>query len=188
MCMKMMNDGGWAQQLGGHACPRHRSHLCRHSSHRLRRLGAASTRSRWKAALVDRWCWFSGTGAIFWKPVRLPMAAGPGGAVDTQEPSAEGSRPARKLVTTRANNVPKRGSSAIIFTAFPFGTCTPEGTPHIPVEPKLRCGSQEIPGPVGSRIGSQPGRTAAAPLGPTGLRHRVPSSLDGPSSTLTRPR
>ena len=35
----------------------------------------------------------------------------------------------------RANNVKKRGSSsAIIFTAFPFGTCTPEGTPHIPVE------------------------------------------------------
>ena len=134
MCMKMMNDGGWAQQLGGHACPRHISHPCRHSSHRLRRLGAASTRSRWKRVLVDRRCWFSATGAIFWKPVRLPMAAGPGGAVDTQEPSAEGSRPARKLVTTRADNVKKRASSSIIFTAFPFGTCTPEGTPHIPVE------------------------------------------------------
>ena len=23
---------------------------------------------------------------------------------------------------------------SIIFTAFPFGTCTPKGTPHIPVE------------------------------------------------------
>ena len=33
-----------------------------------------------------------------------------------------------------ANNVKKRGSNAIIFTAFPFGTCTPKGTPHIPVE------------------------------------------------------
>ena len=43
-----------------------------------------------RAALVDRRCWFSATGAIFWKRVRLPMAAGPGGAVDTQEPSAEG--------------------------------------------------------------------------------------------------
>ena len=102
MCMKMMNDGGWAQQLGGHACPRHRSHLCRHSPHRLRRLGAASTRSRWKAALVDRRCWFSATGAIFWKRVRLPMAAGPGGAVDTQEPSAEGAPLSRRLCPRHA--------------------------------------------------------------------------------------
>ena len=42
-----MNDGGWAQQLGWHACPRHTAHLCRHCPHRLRRLGAASCRSRW---------------------------------------------------------------------------------------------------------------------------------------------
>ena len=124
-----MNDGGWAHQLGGHACPRHKAHLCRHFPHRLRRLGAASTRSRWKAALVDRRCWFSAMGAIFWKMNRQLAAAGPGGAADAQEPSAEGSRPARIRVTTRANNVKKRGSSAIIFTAFPFGTCTPEGTP-----------------------------------------------------------
>ena len=67
MCMKMMNDGGWAQQLGCHACPRHSVHLCRRSPHPLRRLGAASSRSRWKAALVDRRCWFSATGANFRK-------------------------------------------------------------------------------------------------------------------------
>ena len=67
MCRKMMNDGGWAQHLGGHACPRHNTHLCRHFPHRLRRLSAASSRSRWKAALVDRCCWFSTTGAIIWK-------------------------------------------------------------------------------------------------------------------------
>ena len=134
MCMKMMTDGGWAQQLGGHACPRHRSHPCRHSPHRLRRLGAASTRSRWKAALVDRWCWFSRTKRFLEKMRTLCRGQVWGGEAGAEEPSAEGSRPPRKLVTTRANNVPKRGSSAIIFTAFPFGTCTPEGTPHIPVE------------------------------------------------------
>ena len=50
----------------------------------------------------------------------MPMTAGPEGAVDTQEPSAEGSRPARKLVTTGANILPdfRGASTAIIFTAF----------------------------------------------------------------------
>ena len=36
-----MNDGGWAQQLGCHACPRHSAHLCRHFPHSF-----ASTRRR----------------------------------------------------------------------------------------------------------------------------------------------
>ena len=130
-----MNDGGWAQQLGWHACPRHSVHLCRHSPHPLRRLGAASSRSRWKAALVDRRCWFSATGAIFWKRARLPMAAGPGGAVDTQEPSAEGSRPARMVLTTALTFIASMWfQSAIIHRAFHYGTGTPEGTPPIPVE------------------------------------------------------
>ena len=47
MCSKMMNGGGWAQQLGWHACPRHTAHLCRRFPRCLRRLGAASCRSRW---------------------------------------------------------------------------------------------------------------------------------------------
>ena len=102
-----MNDAGLAQQLGGHACPRHAAHLCRHFPHRLRRLSAASSRSRWKAALVDRRCWFSATGAKFWKMNPLLAAAGPGGAADTQEPSAEGSRPARMVLTTALTFIAK---------------------------------------------------------------------------------
>ena len=47
MCSKMMNGGGWAQQLGWHACPRHTAHLCRRFPHCLRRFGAASSMPRW---------------------------------------------------------------------------------------------------------------------------------------------
>ena len=37
----MMNASGWAQQLGGRACPRRSAHLCRHFPHSF-----ASTRRR----------------------------------------------------------------------------------------------------------------------------------------------
>ena len=89
---KMMIDGGWAQQLVCHACPRHSMHLCRHSPHCLRRLGAASTRSRWKAALVDRCRWFSKTARILGKvgPVSCKALAGTAAACRTRWGMAAG--------------------------------------------------------------------------------------------------
>ena len=58
MCEKRMIGGGWAQQLGWHARPRHTTQLCRHfpRRRRWRRLGAATPPVPGRAgicALVD---------------------------------------------------------------------------------------------------------------------------------------
>ena len=75
------------------------------------------------------------SGAALIENALYALPAGPSGQVDVADSAAGGQRRAPISVTTRANNVAKlAGSRSIIFTAFPFGTCTPEGTPHIPVE------------------------------------------------------
>ena len=93
MCDKRMIGGGWAQQLGGHARPRHSTHLCRHFPRHWRRLGASSTRSRWKAALVDRWCWCSRASALFGERRSRECGPGPEEAADVHDLSAACSRP-----------------------------------------------------------------------------------------------
>ena len=120
MCLKRMIGGGWAQQLGWHTRPRHSAHLCRHFPRRLRRLSAASSRSRSTLRSRRRRCWLSTTERFLEEIACFSWGQVRGGEAGAQEPSAEGSRPARIRVTTRANNVAdfRGASTAIIFTAF----------------------------------------------------------------------
>ena len=129
MCLKRMIGGGWAQQLGWHTRPRHSAHLCRHFPRRLRRLSAASSRSRSTLRSRRRRCWLSTTERFLEKIACFSWGQVRGGEAGAQEPSAEGSRPARIRVTTRANNVADfRGARpAIIFTAFSWNH--PRGDP-----------------------------------------------------------
>ena len=137
MCSKMMNDSGWAQQLGGCACPRRSAHLCRHFPHRLRRLGAASCRSRWNLCVPPTMMlvgedWRAGEGINSYGsgPVQgegLMCMACRAEAVRSR--TIHSARPAG---VSRVN--PNRGSTADstvanIETAFHYVNCHPRGDP-----------------------------------------------------------
>ena len=138
MCSKMINGGGWAQQLGWHACPRHTAHLCRRFPHRLRRLGAASCRSRWNLCVPPTMMlvgedWRAGEGINSYGsgPVQgegLVCMARRAEAVRSR--TIHSARPAgvSRVILKQCGSTAD-STVAIIETAFHYVNCHPRGDP-----------------------------------------------------------
>ena len=90
-------------------------------------------RAGWKAALVDRRCWFSATGANFWKSIRSWLQQAPGSRLTcrSRRQKAAGRHAWYLQLALRMDPIRAAGE-AIIHRAFHYVNSHPrEGTPSI---------------------------------------------------------